>query len=83
MSVPKLNFTKDWTNKQDFPAAASDETTARKNIQLLFNEIRDHINNHVSPAVDASAMGYITDGATGKKYIIGVENGAPYFEEVL
>ena len=82
MSVPKLNYSKEWTNPQDFPAVASDETQARKNIQLLFDEIRDFVNKYINPAVDAAALGLITDSVTGKKYAIGIEDGKPYIEEV-
>lgn len=82
MGLPKLQFSKDWTNPQDFPAVASDETQARQNIQLLHNETKEYINGQVLPVVDAAVLGFITDEATGKKYRIGFANGRPFYEEV-
>lgn len=83
MGIKSLEFTKDWTNPEDFPTTASNETQARANIQLLHNEIKEYLNKTVKPVLDAAVIGYLTDEVTGKKYRIGFENGNPFFEEVL
>lgn len=44
MEIPKLKFTKLWTNHDDFPTVETREEVVRSDMQLLFNEIRDYIN---------------------------------------
>lgn len=50
----KLIFTKDWSkmNPPDFPTHEDNEATVRADIQLLYNEIRDYLNNILHPAVN-------------------------------
>ena len=38
MAFEKLNFTKDWTNPNDFPAYEGDESQVRADMQLLHDE---------------------------------------------
>lgn len=47
-----LEFSKNWENDEDFPTREYNEATVRENIQLLFDEIKDHINNKVTPAIN-------------------------------
>ena len=48
MEIPKLKFTKLWTNHDDFPTVETREEVVRSDMQLLFNEIRDYINATLS-----------------------------------
>lgn len=54
-----MAFTKDWSkmNPPDFPAYEDDEAQVRADMQLLFNELRDFINQKLIPALnDISAL---------------------------
>lgn len=51
MEIPKLKFTKLWTNHDDFPTVETREEVVRSDMQLLFNEIRDYINATLSGVV--------------------------------
>lgn len=51
MEIPELNFTKLWTNRDDFPTVEVREDVVRSDMQLLFNELRDHLNQKVRPAI--------------------------------
>lgn len=51
MEIPKLKFTKLWTNHDDFPTVETREEVVRSDMQLLFNEIRDYINVTLSGVV--------------------------------
>ena len=37
MEIPKLKFTKLWTNHDDFPTVETREEVVRSDMQLLFN----------------------------------------------
>lgn len=41
----RLTFTKDWRNAKDFATYEGDETKVREDMQFLFNELRDALNN--------------------------------------
>lgn len=41
---PSLTFTKDWESQDDFPTIETDETQVRADMQYLYNEIRDYVN---------------------------------------
>lgn len=68
MAFTPLSFTKDWTNPLDFPTYEDNETKVRSDMQFLYNEIRDYINNLLTeliaknlpfeptPSVDASTI---------------------------
>ena len=51
MDIPKLKFSKLWTNREDFPTVEPREEVVRSDMQLLFNEIRDYLNTTLSGAV--------------------------------
>ena len=55
MEIPKLKFTKLWTNHDDFPTVETREEVVRSDMQLLFNEIRDWLNNTLTPAVETTS----------------------------
>lgn len=60
MRIGPLNFTKLWTNAADFPTYEASETQVRTDMQYLFNEIRDFINDKVLGAVNTITAGDIT-----------------------
>ena len=53
--LTELRFTKDWTNPGDFPTHESSEAQVRADMQYLFNEIRDWLNQKLLPVVDDAA----------------------------
>lgn len=81
MSLPKLEFTKNWTNPEDFPTFEDNEAQVRADIQLLFDQCRDGINRLAeevtaenvpfrrSPGIDAvtvqNALEVLRDEITG------------------
>ena len=64
MEIPKLKFTKLWTNHEDFPTVETREEVVRSDMQLLFNEIRDYINGTLSGVV--STIGDTLTALQGK-----------------
>ena len=44
MSYTKLEFSKSWTNPEDFPTFEDSEEQVRADMQLLFDECRDGVN---------------------------------------
>lgn len=64
MEIPKLKFTKLWTNHDDFPTVETREEVVRSDMQLLFNEIRDYINAILSGVV--STLGDTMAALQGK-----------------
>lgn len=64
MDIPKLKFSKLWTNREDFPTVEPREEVVRSDMQLLFNEIRDYLNTTLSGAV--STLGDILAALQGK-----------------
>lgn len=64
MEIPKLKFTKLWTNHDDFPTVETREEVVRSDMQLLFNEIRDYINETLSGVV--STLGDTLTALQGK-----------------
>ena len=88
MALQPFHYSKDWTRPEDFPAVAADSAQARTNIQLQPNEIRDHLNKKVAPAVNEleATVGElkkrkVTDDTTGRQWRYGMDNGWPYIEE--
>lgn len=53
--LTELRFTKDWTNPGDFPTHESSEAQVRADMQYLFNEIRDWLNQKLLPVVGDAA----------------------------
>lgn len=64
MDIPKLKFSKLWTNREDFPTVEPREEVVRSDMQLLFNEIRDYLNTTLSGAV--STLGDTLAALQGK-----------------
>lgn len=54
MDVKELTFTKDWTNPEDFPVVVNDAVQARKNIQLLHDEVKQYLNETIVPSLRTS-----------------------------
>lgn len=52
MSFTRMKFTKDWTNAEDFPTYEDSETQVRADLQLLFDELRDFLNETLFPALE-------------------------------
>lgn len=42
--ISRLKYTKVWTNPDDFPTVETDETHVRADQQLLFDEVKEHVN---------------------------------------
>lgn len=51
MEIDRLQYTKDWKNVEDFPTYEPNEEQVREDQQLLFDEIRDYLNDVLSPSV--------------------------------
>lgn len=51
---PHLGFTRNWENPLDYPTYESDETIVRRDMQSLHDEVRDYINGELIPAVVTS-----------------------------
>lgn len=49
MAASELQFTKSWTSSEDFPTYEPNETQVRADMQLLFDEIKNHINTVLLP----------------------------------
>ena len=62
MALPELAFTKDWNYADDFPTVETDEETVRSDIQLLFDEIKDYINNLLLGAIMSEIAAAQTSG---------------------
>lgn len=60
MPINNFTFSKDWNNPSDFPATVSNATEARRNIQLLHDEMKDFINEvllqHFNTLVDSNLL---------------------------
>lgn len=74
MSLNRLNFTKDWTSAEDFPTVQMDENQVRADQQLLFNEIKDYLNDTLIPGIESAiavacqdlVVGQLTAGSVTK-----------------
>ena len=53
MSLTRLNFGKDWTNKNDFPAYEDNEAQVRADMQYHPNAVRDFINETLLAELEA------------------------------
>lgn len=81
MEIQKLQYTKDWKNPTDFPTYEASETRVREDQQLLFDEVRDYLNETLSPAVKeyAAANDEEVEGKVSKETTV---NGHPLSEDV-
>ena len=48
MALSTFEYSKSWRSAQDFPSYEEDEATVRDDIQCLFDEARDAINQLIS-----------------------------------
>lgn len=51
---PHLGFTRSWENSKDYPTYEPNERVVRADMQSLHNEVRDYINDKLIPAVVTS-----------------------------
>ena len=65
--IGKLSFTKDWSkmNPPDFSTYEDSEEQVRADIQLLYNEIKDYLNNTIQPNVNEISAADITVSGGG------------------
>lgn len=74
MALSKLNFTKNWTNPNDFPTYETRETQVRADIQLLYDEIREAFNGLID-ALKAAEVPFIpTDAVPANDVQAAIEN---------
>lgn len=72
MATPRLVFSKDWNNPEDFPPVAANAAQARQNIQLLHDETKTYINGSLLPAVESA----VSEAAEALKQVQAVLGGA-------
>lgn len=53
MGLSKVQFTKDWTNPDDFPTVETSEAKVREDMQALHDEMKDFVNNTLTVETDA------------------------------
>ncbi len=63
--VQNLSFTKSWQNREDFPTYEDNEDQVRADLQCLFDEIRDYLNQTLLPAVNSIAAVEVTAASGG------------------
>ena len=58
MPVGDLEYSRDWTRRNDFPTYVDNENQVRADMQYLFTEIQNYINNELKPGIlqDAAAL---------------------------
>lgn len=54
MPFTKLSYSKDWRNAADFPAIEADERKVREDMQFLYEEIKEYINNVLLGMLDST-----------------------------
>lgn len=54
--LTELKFSRDWTNPEDFATYEPDEAKVRYDLQFLFNEIRDWINERLLPTLTSGGV---------------------------
>ncbi len=63
--VPSLSFTKSWQNREDFPTYEDNEDQVRADLQCLFDELRDYLNQKLLPAVNSISAVEVTAASGG------------------
>ena len=63
--VQNLSFTKSWLNREDFPTYEDNEDQVREDLQRLFDEIRDYLNQKLLPAVNSISAVEVTAASGG------------------
>ena len=51
-TIGEFDFTKDWRDSDDFPTREYSESQVREDIQYLFDELKDYLNNNVASAIN-------------------------------
>lgn len=75
--VRNLQFTKTWRDRTAFPTYSDDEEQIRADLQCLFDEIKDYVNQHLLPAVNTITAGEIASdgGSTVQSELDAVREG--------
>lgn len=60
MAIREFDYTKNWTDPNDFPTYEPDETKVRADMQVLYDEIKDFLNG---PLREDIATTYATNAA--------------------
>lgn len=55
LTVAELEYTKDWKDPNDFPTYEPDEIKVREDMQFLYDEIRDYLNDELIPGFEGLA----------------------------
>lgn len=63
--VQNFGFTKSWQNREDFPTYEDNEDQVRADLQCLFDEIRDYLNQKLLPAVNSISAVEVTAASGG------------------
>ena len=61
--IGDFDFTRHWTDPDDFPTYVGSEEVVRADMQSLFDEIKIFFNSILLPAVNALTRGVITPGS--------------------
>ena len=66
MSISAFSYTKDWTNPDDFPTVETSEEQVRADIQLLYDEAKDKINEIIGAtnSLESEAIYPAEEGTT-------------------
>lgn len=52
MMIQDFSYTKSWRSRTDFPTVEDDEEQVREDMQCLFDELRDFLNDELQPVVN-------------------------------
>lgn len=65
MSISNFEFSKNWTDSDDFPTKETSESQVREDLQLLHDEMKNFINSEVIPLVNANESNIAAMGGGG------------------
>lgn len=74
MALGKLNYSKRWTNPEDFPTYESREVQVRADIQLLYDEIQTAFNKLIDDLKAAEVPFVQTDAVPANNVQAAIEN---------
>ena len=69
LEIAALRFSRDWTDPNDFKTVETSEVKVRADMQYLFNEIKNWLNETLIPAVQSAADGGGTGSLVKRVYI--------------
>lgn len=86
--VTELTFSKVWTDPEDFPTHESDEETVRSDIQYLFDELKNYLNQTVVAklnGLNSEDVAVETGGATSTldQTLTGIERSLSQIQQDL